>query len=184
LPARLRSWPQDTWGRGHFCTSPTAFPGRANRWLARSVDGAFAYFQSAADEFAGAQGGKWRECRCDRSFCDCRRRRRRARPWGWEAGAPVLLVMGGSQGAGRINELLIATLPQLLDALPQLQFIHLTGSADLEKVRAAHASSGGRAVVRAFLGEMAVALAAADAAVSRAGASSLAEFAACRLPRF
>ena len=37
-------------------------------------------------------------------------------------------------------------------------------------------------MVRAFLDEMALALAAADVAVSRAGASCLAELAACRLP--
>jgi UDP-N-acetylglucosamine--N-acetylmuramyl-(pentapeptide) pyrophosphoryl-undecaprenol N-acetylglucosamine transferase len=70
----------------------------------------------------------------------------------------------------------------LLEALPQLQFVHLTGPADFDPVRAAYAGRNRPAVVRAFLGDMAAALASADAAVSRAGASSLAEFAACRLP--
>jgi UDP-N-acetylglucosamine--N-acetylmuramyl-(pentapeptide) pyrophosphoryl-undecaprenol N-acetylglucosamine transferase len=101
---------------------------------------------------------------------------------GLKADAPVLLVMGGSQGARKINELIAGILPQLLEAMPRLQFVHLTGPDDLEKVRAAYAARQCPAVVRAFLGEMALALAAADVAVSRAGASSLAEFAACQLP--
>jgi UDP-N-acetylglucosamine--N-acetylmuramyl-(pentapeptide) pyrophosphoryl-undecaprenol N-acetylglucosamine transferase len=101
---------------------------------------------------------------------------------GLKPDAPVLLVMGGSQGARKINELIAASLPALLEAVPALQFVHLTGPGGLEMVRAAYAARRRPAVVRAFLGEMALALAAADAAVSRAGASSLAEFAACRLP--
>ena len=90
--------------------------------------------------------------------------------------------MGGSQGAHKINELILGILPQLLEAMPQLQFVHLTGPDDVEKVRAAYAARQCPAVVRAFLDEMVLALAAADVAVSRAGASSLAEFAACQLP--
>ena len=90
--------------------------------------------------------------------------------------------MGGSQGAHTINEQVISILPQLLEASPQLQFVHLTGSSDLEKVQAAYTARQCSALVRPFLTEMELALGAADAAVSRAGASSLAEFAACQLP--
>jgi UDP-N-acetylglucosamine--N-acetylmuramyl-(pentapeptide) pyrophosphoryl-undecaprenol N-acetylglucosamine transferase len=104
------------------------------------------------------------------------------RALGLKTDGPVLLVMGGSQGARSINELTVAILPQLLEAMPQLQFIHLTGSSDLEKIQAAYAVRQCPAVVRPFLTEMELALGAADAAVSRAGASSLAEFAACQLP--
>jgi UDP-N-acetylglucosamine--N-acetylmuramyl-(pentapeptide) pyrophosphoryl-undecaprenol N-acetylglucosamine transferase len=90
--------------------------------------------------------------------------------------------MGGSQGASGINRLVIGALPQLAAELPELQFIHLTGSRDFEEVRAAYARVNRPAVVHTFLGPVEQALGAASVAVSRAGASSLAELAAVRLP--
>jgi UDP-N-acetylglucosamine--N-acetylmuramyl-(pentapeptide) pyrophosphoryl-undecaprenol N-acetylglucosamine transferase len=102
--------------------------------------------------------------------------------FGLEPDAPVLLVMGGSQGAARINALVLKIVPQLRDATPELQFIHLTGPADFEKVRDGYAAQNVPALVRAFLDDMGTALAAANVAVSRAGASSLAELAARQLP--
>jgi UDP-N-acetylglucosamine--N-acetylmuramyl-(pentapeptide) pyrophosphoryl-undecaprenol N-acetylglucosamine transferase len=169
-------------GARTFLHESNTVPGRANRWLARRVDGAFVYFASARDGL--------RARRIEVTGMPVRAEFLRLTPaaaartaLGLKADAPVLLVMGGSQGARRINELVAAGLPQLLEAVPRLQFVHLTGPRDLEMVRAAYAARRCPAVVRAFLGdEMALALAAADAAVSRAGASSLAEFAACRLP--
>ena len=62
------------------------------------------------------------------------------------------------------------------------QWLHLTGSADFEKVESAYLALGIRADVKPFLAEMDLALGAATAAISRAGASSLAEMAAMRLP--
>ena len=53
---------------------------------------------------------------------------------------------------------------------------------DVEKVEQAYAARGFKAVVQPFLAEMDLALGAATVAVSRAGASSLAEIAAMRLP--
>ena len=95
---------------------------------------------------------------------------------------PVLLVMGGSQGARSINQALIESLPRLAKALPDLQFIHLTGTGSVELVRQAYDALGLSAVVRPFLTEMEYALGAADLALSRSGASSLAEFSAMELP--
>jgi UDP-N-acetylglucosamine--N-acetylmuramyl-(pentapeptide) pyrophosphoryl-undecaprenol N-acetylglucosamine transferase len=168
-------------GARTFLHESNSVPGRANRALARAVDGAFVYFQSAADELRGRHmdlaGMPVRP-----EFLQLTPAAEARTALGLKPDAPVLLVMGGSQGAAKINELMTGILPQLRQAMPQLQFIHLTGPSDLEKVRAAYAAVGSAAVVRAFLGEMALALAAADAAVSRAGASSLAEFAACQLP--
>jgi UDP-N-acetylglucosamine--N-acetylmuramyl-(pentapeptide) pyrophosphoryl-undecaprenol N-acetylglucosamine transferase len=60
--------------------------------------------------------------------------------------------------------------------------LHLTGFNDAEKVSAAYRATGARAVVRPFLTEMDMALNAATVTVSRSGASSLAEFAAMRVP--
>jgi UDP-N-acetylglucosamine--N-acetylmuramyl-(pentapeptide) pyrophosphoryl-undecaprenol N-acetylglucosamine transferase len=66
--------------------------------------------------------------------------------------------------------------------MPKLQFLHLTGSTDLEKMQAEYAQAQCRARVLPFLTEMELALGAATVAVSRAGASSLAELAAMRVP--
>ena len=94
----------------------------------------------------------------------------------------MLLVMGGSQGARKINEMVLHFAPHLKQAIPNLQFVHLTGDHDLESVRAGYKALDIPARVHAFWNEMGLALAAADVAVSRAGASSLAELAARQLP--
>lgn len=168
-------------GARTFLHEANSVPGRANRWLARMTDGAFVYFPQAADRLRGRRVEvTGMPVRDELLRLPATAAARGA--LGLKPDAPVLLVMGGSQGAHTINELLISILPQLLDAQPQLQFVHLTGSADLEKVQAAYSARHCSAIVRPFLAEMDLALGAADAAVSRAGASSLAEFAACRLP--
>jgi UDP-N-acetylglucosamine--N-acetylmuramyl-(pentapeptide) pyrophosphoryl-undecaprenol N-acetylglucosamine transferase len=90
--------------------------------------------------------------------------------------------MGGSQGASGINDLVLSALPSFGDRSPAWQWLHLTGPNDAEKVKAAYDARGFKAVVKPFLADMELALGAATAAVSRAGASSLAEIAAVRLP--
>jgi UDP-N-acetylglucosamine--N-acetylmuramyl-(pentapeptide) pyrophosphoryl-undecaprenol N-acetylglucosamine transferase len=168
-------------GARTFLHESNSIPGRANRWLARRVDGAFVYFAAAG---AGLRARRIEVAGMPvrGEFLQLTTTAAARTALGLKPDAPVLLVMGGSQGARRINELIAAGLPALLQAAPQLQFVHLTGTDDLEMVRAAYAARKCPAVVHAFLAEMAPALAAADIAVSRAGASSLAEFAACRLP--
>jgi UDP-N-acetylglucosamine--N-acetylmuramyl-(pentapeptide) pyrophosphoryl-undecaprenol N-acetylglucosamine transferase len=101
---------------------------------------------------------------------------------GLDPSKPVLLVTGGSQGASGLNDLVIQTLPILAVLAPGLQLFHLTGPNDVEKVEQACAAHKIKAVVKPFFGEMHLALGAASAAISRAGASSLAELAAMRLP--
>ena len=95
---------------------------------------------------------------------------------------PVVLVMGGSQGASGINDMILSALPSLGNRAAAWQWLHLTGPNDAEKVKQAYAARGFKAVVKPFLAEMDLALGAATVAVSRAGASSLAEIAAMRLP--
>jgi UDP-N-acetylglucosamine--N-acetylmuramyl-(pentapeptide) pyrophosphoryl-undecaprenol N-acetylglucosamine transferase len=106
----------------------------------------------------------------------------------------MVLVMGGSQGASGINDLVIRSLEKLkfqnragaaLGAerfANALQFFHLAGPADVDKVRQAYAQRNLRAIVHPFFGEMELALGAATVAISRSGASSLAELAAMRVP--
>ena len=168
-------------GAKTFLHESNSIPGRANRWLAPWVDGAFVYFSAAATRL--------RTKRVEVSGMPVRPQFLRplaaaqARAaLGLNPASPVVLVMGGSQGATRINELALAAVPALRQAVPDLQFMHLTGARDLEKVRAAYQAGNVPAWVRAFFDDMGTALAAADVAVSRAGASSLAELAARGLP--
>jgi UDP-N-acetylglucosamine--N-acetylmuramyl-(pentapeptide) pyrophosphoryl-undecaprenol N-acetylglucosamine transferase len=78
--------------------------------------------------------------------------------------------------------LVLQAVPSLLKEQPGLQFLHLTGPADCDRVKEGYAALNVKAAVLPFLSEMELALGAATLAISRAGASSLAEMAAMRLP--
>jgi len=167
-------------GARTFLHESNAVPGRANRWLSRVVDGAFVGFPIAASRLRNRHiavtGTPVRTCFQARCAADCRAQ------LGLDPGHPVVLVMGGSQGASGINELVVQALPQLASQGLEWQWIHLAGPNDVEKVSRAYAALKLKAVVRSFWGAMDVVLAAATAAVCRAGASSLAELAAMRIP--
>ena len=76
----------------------------------------------------------------------------------------------------------MAAIPKFVERRPDLQFLHLTGLKDIERCAGFWRECGARGVVTPFLSEMDMGLSAANVAVSRSGASSLAEFAAMRLP--
>ena len=97
---------------------------------------------------------------------------------------PVLLVTGASQGAASLNEAVLRALPLWKDK--GWTIMHLTGPKHLAEVEEKSRSlvAGSMLDYRAigYMGEMHLALAAADLAVARAGASTLAEFNAVGLP--
>jgi len=167
-------------GAATFLHESNAIPGRANRLLAPWVDGIFTGLEAARNRFLNTSaivtGTPVRPGFVGLDRSDCRDR------LGLDARRPTLLVMGGSQGARGVNDLLLAALPGLIRARPSWQVLHLTGEGEAERVRRAHERAGRDARVLAFLDDMPAALGAADVAVSRAGASSLAELAAARLP--
>jgi UDP-N-acetylglucosamine--N-acetylmuramyl-(pentapeptide) pyrophosphoryl-undecaprenol N-acetylglucosamine transferase len=161
-----------------FLHESNTIPGRANRFLARFVDEAFVGFRETAARLPARQvtptGTPVRPQFQVRNPADCRG------TLGLDGRRPTILVVGGSQGASGLNTLVLSALPRL--AQKNWQWLHLTGPGDFEPVKAAYARLGLAAVVRPFLAEMDLALGAATAAVSRAGASSLAEIAALQLP--
>jgi UDP-N-acetylglucosamine--N-acetylmuramyl-(pentapeptide) pyrophosphoryl-undecaprenol N-acetylglucosamine transferase len=167
-------------GASAFLHESNSVPGRANRWLSWIVEQAFITFPSAASGLHTRRvivtGTPVR-----RKFqpMDAGQARAALR---LDSGRSVLLVMGGSQGAGGVNQLLIRSLPALAQRAPDLQYIHLTGRSDFEEVKAVYAALNLNAVVQPFLAEMELVLGAASAAISRAGASSLAELAAMQVP--
>ena len=101
--------------------------------------------------------------------------------FGFAATAPVLLVMGGSQGSHRINFSFL----EAIAAMPvsqRLQVIHISGSGDLETVQSRYRALKINARVFAFLESMEYAYSACDFVVSRAGATTLAELVFFGLP--
>jgi UDP-N-acetylglucosamine--N-acetylmuramyl-(pentapeptide) pyrophosphoryl-undecaprenol N-acetylglucosamine transferase len=167
-------------GAATFLHESNTIPGRANRWLSHVVHQAFVGFPSAA--------GRLHHANVLTTGTPVRPQFQPSDPepmrmaLGLDARRPVLLVMGGSQGAAGINDLVLHALPLLVKQVPDLQYLHLTGADDFNRVRTEYANRGLKAVVRPFLSEMEMALGAATAAISRAGASSLAELAALRVP--
>jgi UDP-N-acetylglucosamine--N-acetylmuramyl-(pentapeptide) pyrophosphoryl-undecaprenol N-acetylglucosamine transferase len=168
-------------GAKTFLHESNSIPGRANRWLARCVDGAFVFFPPTAKQLATRRvetvGMPVRPQFLEPMSAESARAK-----MGLNPNAPVVLVMGGSQGARKVNELAVGAAPQLRAAIPNLQILHLTGSHDFEWAREQYKKLGIPAVVHAFWNDMGAALAAADIAISRSGASSMAELAARKLP--
>jgi UDP-N-acetylglucosamine--N-acetylmuramyl-(pentapeptide) pyrophosphoryl-undecaprenol N-acetylglucosamine transferase len=165
-----------------FLHESNTIPGRANRYLARFVDEAFVGFAETAARLKKARKvtATGTPVRPQFTRLSDTAREDAARRLGLDARRPVILVVGGSQGASGLNAMVLSALPSL--ARKNWQWLHLTGANDFEKVKAAYAAVGVTAVVKPFLAEMDLALGVAAAAVSRAGASSLAELAALRLP--
>jgi UDP-N-acetylglucosamine--N-acetylmuramyl-(pentapeptide) pyrophosphoryl-undecaprenol N-acetylglucosamine transferase len=101
---------------------------------------------------------------------------------------PLLVVTGGSQGARHVNETVVATLPYLLE---RFQILHISGTGTyeatrtgaLEQIRHFPEHVQQRYRIEPYLDEkMPLALAAADAVISRAGAATLAELAVLGKP--
>jgi UDP-N-acetylglucosamine--N-acetylmuramyl-(pentapeptide) pyrophosphoryl-undecaprenol N-acetylglucosamine transferase len=95
----------------------------------------------------------------------------------------VLLFFGGSKGAHSLN---LAVLNNLRVLLSKFELIHITGELDWDLVTNAReqlpATLAARYHVMPYLHEMGAALAAADMAISRAGASTLGEYPLFGLP--
>ena len=161
-----------------FLHESNTVPGKANRFLARFVDEAFVGFPETVSRLRAKKisvtGTPVRPQFQPRDAAACRA------ALGLEENLPTILVVGGSQGASGLNGMLLSALPLL--AQKKWQWLHLTGANDFEKVKSTYAAQNLRAVVHPFFAEMELALGAATACVSRAGASSLAEIAAMRLP--
>jgi UDP-N-acetylglucosamine--N-acetylmuramyl-(pentapeptide) pyrophosphoryl-undecaprenol N-acetylglucosamine transferase len=96
---------------------------------------------------------------------------------------PVILVTGGSSGAVRLNSAFARHLPQFTT---MAHVVHLTGTRDEARMRgyAERLTPAQRARyhVYPYLDDMPAAMAAADLAICRAGASTLGELPAVGLP--
>jgi UDP-N-acetylglucosamine--N-acetylmuramyl-(pentapeptide) pyrophosphoryl-undecaprenol N-acetylglucosamine transferase len=156
-------------------------PGRAIRMAARFA--ARVYLPAGVNR-RGLSAGVVRHCGMPVRGELVRQSPSRARiALGLEPDRKVLLVCGGSQGARPLNEWIAGALPQLAQA--GIQVLCLTGPGKGAAGRVEHPASQGRpvrALFQPFSDEMATVLSAADLAVARAGAGTIAEFIRMQVP--
>lgn len=90
---------------------------------------------------------------------------------------PTVLVVGGSQGAKRLNEAIV----QVARRMPAWQFIHITGSKWFEPLKAQYEKCANVRVF-AYSHEIYALMKSADLTICRSGAGTVAELIACKLP--
>jgi len=157
-----------------------AYPGLANRWLARLVSAVAVSFGAATSFFpSGRVTVTGNPVRPEIRPGDAAEARRRL---GLLPDRFTVLIFGGSQGAHRINLGAMEALPNLTSQRERIQWLHGSGERDLLQLRQVYSEAGFEARVEAFFQDMAMAYAAADFVIARAGASTIFELAAVGKP--
>ena len=155
-----------------FIHESNAIPGRANKLTARFATRVLLGFRACAAHFPA------RECVVTgtpvrRTLGSPLERAAALASFHLEENRRTLLIMGGSQGASGINQILFKCAPLLKDH--PLQIIHLTGERDDRLAAANYQREGIPQYVAPFHHRMEDAYSAADLVISRAGAASLSE---------
>ena len=151
-----------------------SIPGVANRALGRFADRIFVSIPGSESFFPREKtlltgNPVRRELLADRALKDKK--------------GVTLLVLGGSQGARSVNELMIEAFSKYRDKLPEdFRVIHQTGSHDESMVRDSYNRMSIQAEVSAFFENMADIYEDVDLVVSRAGATTLAEITVKKIP--
>src|SRR2546421_2876380 len=137
-----------TCGARTFLHESNTIPGRANRWLSRVVNRAFVGFPSAAERLKNScitvTGTPVRPCFRPRDARACKV------ALGLDPARPLILVVGGSQGATGINQMIVEALPTFSTMAPHFQWFHLAGPNDAEKLKQTYAEMNLSAVVHNF----------------------------------
>jgi UDP-N-acetylglucosamine--N-acetylmuramyl-(pentapeptide) pyrophosphoryl-undecaprenol N-acetylglucosamine transferase len=153
-----------------------AVAGRANRWIAARAARVFTAVETDLDLAAAPVGVPLRRAVLATASPDVARR-----GLGLAPDRRTLLVTGASQGARSIDRFMLDLLGDRPAMFDGWQVVHLAGG-DIDRISRAYADAGVAATVLPFLDTMGMAWSAADLAISRGGASSVAEIAASITP--
>jgi len=162
-----------------FIQEQNSYPGATTRLLAQIARRVYVAFEVSKEYFKDREKLRvtGNPVRADIYWAN---RDEAFRMFGLSPEQPVLFVFGGSQGARRINRLLADILPDLLKETP-LQILWATGPYDYDEIRE-KIGTNGRVKLFDFIQDMPAAYAVSSLVISRAGATTLAELAACGLP--
>lgn len=155
-------------------------PGKANRWLGRWVKKVAVSFPESR-KFFSANKTVWTGCPC-RADKDLSQQQARQR-LDLDANLFTILVLGGSQGSHRINEVFSKVARALHHATDfPFQVIHLAGTSDYEFLKDHYEKLGLTFKLYDFCDDMGTVYGAADLVISRAGALTVTELAQFGLP--
>lgn len=164
-----------------FLVETNRVPGKANQWLGRLADWVALTYADTARAFPKTEtfvsGSPVRP-----EFGQVSRQVG-AKAFGLNPDFPVFSIIGGSQGAQLFNQVLSSALPALL-AIENLQIVHVCGASNFDEAKANTPSSAGqdRYHLLEYVENMPALLASTDLALSRAGASTIAELMVCEVP--
>jgi UDP-N-acetylglucosamine--N-acetylmuramyl-(pentapeptide) pyrophosphoryl-undecaprenol N-acetylglucosamine transferase len=159
-----------------------ATPGKANKLFARFARDIFVQFEQTAKKF-GANRHKVTVSGCPlrKAFFDADRDVA-VKALGLNPQKKVLLVTGASGGAANINNVIGYLLDRLDNFAGDWQIVHLAGIAHFDAVKTVYKNAKIEHKILDYFDDMPNLLAAADLALGRAGAMSIAEFAASGTP--
>lgn len=163
-----------------FIHESNAIPGKANRLNAVFSRAVLVGFAECAPHFGKGKPVEFVGTPLRPSLTNRPSRVESLARFGLDPSKKTVMVMGGSQGARRVNELVAASLPAFAGA--GIQVLHISGPGDYELVKPAYDASPSAGVLRDFCSEIQYAYAAADLAVCRSGASTLTELGYFEIP--
>ena len=151
-------------------------PGITNRILARFADRIYISFENTKLR-RNPQKVYWTGNPVRQELLEISGRPKDATVRDVHQGRFTVLIIGGSQGAHRINMVMTEALEHLRNP-ERLHFVHQTGEADEAAVGDAYRSKSVSATAQAFFDDMAAQYCQADLIICRAGATTVAEITA------
>jgi len=173
---------------GHKLKVPVALlnvdivPGRASKIIGRFADEIFVQFEETARYFAK------RKAKVNVVGCPLRSAFANPEPdkaieqLGLERQKKILLITGASSGSESINRTVCSLLEKLSSFADDWQIVHLTGRANLEKVKGMYAGAKIRYRILDYYNDMPNLLSACELVIGRSGGTSVAEYAAAGAP--
>ena len=165
---------------------PDAHPGLVNKLFARKASVISCGMEGALSRFSDSRGQViFNGNPVTESFTNPPTRERACEELGLDPAKTTIVVTGGSQGAKAINDCIVSILPAVLHEDRDLQIVHQCGDKNIEDVRKELGPSllnHPRYYLKPYFSNLAIAYAAADLVISRAGAMTISELAVTGTP--
>ncbi|MDP6963262.1 MAG: UDP-N-acetylglucosamine--N-acetylmuramyl-(pentapeptide) pyrophosphoryl-undecaprenol N-acetylglucosamine transferase [Planctomycetota bacterium] len=166
------------WPRPIICLEGNVVAGKSVRYLSRIAAATLVMFSETATEVPRAKVVGPISRLASQISC----REQAAAKFGLDPSRPILLTMGGSQGAVALNQSIIDLMPQLQSSGWQL--LALTGAGKSEAMAVAAHECSINSCILEHCDDVGAAYSCADLMVSRGGASTLAEVWLNEIPTF